>query len=62
MHTNIEMETVADGWQNELEKYFRSVDRMTVKSLKRIKLDRVRNNLHFDEPFMKYFLDRTNLR
>lgn len=56
------MESVADGWQDELKKYFRSVECLTVKSLKRIKRDRVRNNLPFDEPFMKYFLDRTNLR
>lgn len=62
LHTNLEMEPASDGWQDELETYFRSVECLTGKSLKRIKLDRIRNNLPFDEPFMKYFLGLTNLR
>lgn len=56
------MEPEGDGWRDEMQKYFHSVENLTGKSLKRIKRDRLRNNLPFDESFKKHFLDRTSFR
>lgn len=47
-------------WRNQLRKYIRSVEILTVKALKVIKRDRIRSNLPFDGAFQKYFLQKTN--
>lgn len=56
------MEPIDGGWRDELQKYFRSVENLTEKALMRIKQDRVRNHLPFDDAFKVYFLDRTHSR
>lgn len=56
------MEPVDGGWQNEMREYIRSVGDRTAIALKRIKQDRIRNNLPFDDAFQKYFLQKTNAR
>lgn len=61
LHTD-DMESVGNGWRDELRKYFRSVENLTEKALQLIKCDRIRNNLPFDESFKKYFLERTSFR
>lgn len=56
------MESVDDGWRDELKKYFFLLENLTEKALLLIKRDRIRNNEPFDDSFKKYFLDRTNFR
>lgn len=51
-----------DGWRSEMMKYIQTVGNLTVEALKRIKRDRIRNNLTFDAAFQKYFLQKTNSR
>lgn len=56
------MELAGDGWRNEMRKYFLSIEKRTEKALKRIKQDRIRSNLPFDDSFKAYFLQKTNAR
>lgn len=56
------MELEVNGWRNEMRKYFLSIENLTESALKRIKRDRDRNNLPFDDAFQKYFLEKTNAR
>lgn len=57
-----DMEAAGSGWRNEMRKYFLSIENLTETVLKRIKWDRIRNNLPFDDSFQKYFLQNTNAR
>lgn len=56
------MEPEDVDWRKEMKEYIRSVEKRTETALKRIKRDRIRNNLPFDEAFQKYFLQKTNAR
>lgn len=56
------MEPADDGWRNEMKKYLCSIERLAETALKRIKLDRIQNNIPFDGSFKAYFLRETNAR
>lgn len=56
------MERAGNGWRNEIRKYFLSIEKRTEKALKRIKQDRIRSNLPFDDSFKAYFLQKINAR
>lgn len=56
------MDSASDNWLDELEIFYRSVENCMEITWKRVKNERIRNNLPFDDSFKKYFLERTNFR
>lgn len=56
------MDPAFNGWRNELQKYFRSIETISEKALKQIKRDRNRYNLPFDDSFKDFVLKRTSTR
>lgn len=56
------MESARDGWRDELNDYFGSIEKISGKALKSIKQNRLRNNLPFDDKFKTFILDRASAR
>lgn len=54
--------TMDNGWFHDMNKYFLSIENLTIEVLKQIKEDRIHNNLPFDDSFKDFIVNGTSTR